>query len=164
MVNLLLFIIVALNTRISQSTKKSPFEIVFGQHPNTLERFDFCDENEILNEEDISQLVDTTTDTNVPQINTSTVTTVPQSAVDTTNVLLPNCSTGIQCNSGPVEVLSPASLVYNSSSPASDCRTPTLTLKLQNKPAKLRINTSLNLHPVNSTSKPKCKSVFTIRF
>ena len=41
---------------MSQTTKKTPFEIVFGQLPNALERFDVGNGVAVLNEEDMEEL------------------------------------------------------------------------------------------------------------
>ena len=49
--------VVALNTRKSQSTGKTPFEVVFGQLPNTLERFSLNVDGEVLQEEDLSDSI-----------------------------------------------------------------------------------------------------------
>ena len=52
------FFIVALNTRTSQTTKKTPFEVVFGQHPNSLGRFSLDE----LHEDDMGDFIDTSGD------------------------------------------------------------------------------------------------------
>ena len=54
--------IVALNTRMSTTTKKTAFEVVFGQYPNTLERFDIGGEQEVLDEEGLGNLFADTDD------------------------------------------------------------------------------------------------------
>ena len=41
---------------MSQTTKETPFEIVFGQRPNTLERFDVGNGEHVLDEENVEEL------------------------------------------------------------------------------------------------------------
>ena len=57
MKNYIIFIIVSLNIRMSQTTKQTPFEIVFGQRPNTLERFDVGNGEHVLDEENVEELL-----------------------------------------------------------------------------------------------------------
>ena len=42
---------------MSQTTKQTPFEIVFGQRPNTLERFDVGNGEHVLDEENVEELL-----------------------------------------------------------------------------------------------------------
>ena len=42
---------------MSHTTKKTPFEIVFGQRPNMLERFDVGNGEHVLDEENVEELL-----------------------------------------------------------------------------------------------------------
>ena len=51
-----LLYLVALNTRTSQTTKKTPFEIVFGQLANSLDRFEIGSGSDTIDEEELGNL------------------------------------------------------------------------------------------------------------
>ena len=77
-----------MNTRVSTATKKTPFEIVFGQLPNNLNTFAYENIEGIIQEEDMENMLPGSTNTTAINNETSG-TTEPTTNSNTPKTVVP---------------------------------------------------------------------------